>query len=212
MLAVIATAAIVAAVAMGVLLVAIVRYARRMVVERDRERDEQRDLDARWDRRLTAERAEWVGRSREQMVSFEDGLDAMRAEHASEIERLRGSQADEVRRAEARHEEEMNRLVIFHATQVEKLMNTATYGGQAGRPAQVSEAEPDAELRVRHRIQEESVEAGALALKDEYERAGIHVTLEEVREEARSMLLGVRPREDVTPVPLLVRDGAENGA
>lgn len=118
---------------------------------------------------------------------------------------LRDARTQIVRERQA-HLAETERLNTTHATLMERVLNMQTYGTPTPKEATISEREPDAESRVLRRISQESIEAGASALKKMYEDAGIIVTIEEVRDEATSMLMGISP--SVAPNRgLLVKDG-----
>lgn len=117
------------------------------------------------------------------------------------IAELRAAHDADLTRVHAEHEKALGTQMAAFAATIEGLMNTATFGSKAGpQPAVRVAREPDAEDRVVASIRADTVEAGARALAAQYKAAGIDVTEEECREEARSMLLGITPGEDA-PLP-----------
>lgn len=92
---------------------------------------------------------------------------------------------------EGQHEAEIERLRVAHEAVVERLMNLTAFGTIRPADAVVTNAEPDAESRMLRAISEDTVNAGAAVLQREYEQRGVVVSIDELRDEARAMILGV---------------------
>lgn len=89
------------------------------------------------------------------------------------------------------HLAEIERLNAVQTASLERLMNMQAFGTTTPKEAVVTEAEPDAETRMLRGVTEDMINHGAAVLKAEYEKRGIIVALDELRDEAHSMLLGV---------------------
>jgi hypothetical protein len=100
-------------------------------------------------------------------------------------------------REEATHLAEITRLHAQYATMLERLANVVNYGTPTMREGVVQEPEPDAEMVVRQRVREETIETGVTRMKAAYEGMGITLPDAEIREEVISMLGGLSP----TPNP-----------
>jgi hypothetical protein len=100
-------------------------------------------------------------------------------------------------REEQSHAREIERLHAQYTTMLERLANIVNYGTATPKEGVVQEAEPDAETVVRQRVREETIETGVLRMTAEYEKLGLKIPPEEIREEVISMLGGLSP----TPSP-----------
>lgn len=89
---------------------------------------------------------------------------------------------------EAQHSAEIARLNTVHSDALERLMNMIQFGTVKPPEAVVTSPEPDAEQRVLRSISEDMIEAGALRLQAMYLERGTIVSMEELRDEARSMI------------------------
>lgn len=94
---------------------------------------------------------------------------------------------------EAMYTEHIARLNDAHAAELDRVTRAIAYGTPNAPAAVVVPSAPDAEHRLQRRVQEDTIAAGAAALKAEYESAGLMLTDDEAREQAASMLLGLSP-------------------
>lgn len=92
------------------------------------------------------------------------------------------------------HAREIERIEKHHVLVLERLSNMMAYGTPIPREAVVSDPEPDAETVVRRNVREDQIKQGVLVLSREYERMGLKVSEEDVREEVLSMLGGISPK------------------
>lgn len=106
-------------------------------------------------------------------------------------------------REEQSHTAEVARLHGQYTLILERLANVINYGTPVPREGVVQSPEPDAEMSVRQRVREETIEAGVREMKAAYDGMGLKLTDKEIREEVISMLGGVSPAPN--PTVALVR-------
>jgi hypothetical protein len=106
-------------------------------------------------------------------------------------------------REEHAHARETERLHAQYAVVLERLSNVIQYGTPTPREAVVQDAEPDAEMTVRQRVREETIESGVREMRAAYDAMGLKLSDDEIREEVISMLGGLSPKPN--PAVALVR-------
>jgi hypothetical protein len=94
-------------------------------------------------------------------------------------------------RRDEQHVAEIERLNAVHVSSMERLMNMQSFGTTTPKEAAVTEQEPDAETRLLRGVTQDMINHGAAVLQAEYEKRGVIVSIEELRDEAHSMILGV---------------------
>lgn len=107
-----------------------------------------------------------------------------------ECRRLLHNASDVAARREQSHTETITRLQEGHARGLEAVLSMREFGTPAPRDAQIADAEPDSDQRILKRISEEAIATGITAMMNEYEKRGIVVAPEEVRDEVIAMLMG----------------------
>lgn len=108
-----------------------------------------------------------------------------------------------------RHTAEVERLNDIHAKALDRVLHMVSYGSPEPKPAEVKDAEPDAETRLIAGISEDMIHVGATRIQREYEKIGQIVSLEECEAEARAMAYGLTPDipEERMGRGLFLRDG-----
>lgn len=103
-------------------------------------------------------------------------------------------------RVEKAHERERG---VWQA-QLDKLASAIHYGQPSTPPAVVADAEPTAEERASRAFGEEAITNGVIRLREEYQKLGVSIPDEELKQEAISILFGMNP---MPSVPIFVKDG-----
>lgn len=115
---------------------------------------------------------------------------ADRDRHAKAIERIDQRWATELTKVRQLHQQEQEALRAQHQTALEEMARLAQYGTRTPQPAVVDPRESEsAEMAALRHASEVSIEKGAQVVKAMYHEKGLHITDEEARRQAESMLM-----------------------
>lgn len=149
-------------------------------------------LDAGRARRASlAERDRTIEFYREQATRLYAQLDDAHSDSLSIVQQREKQHAEAIDALNARHAAEIERMNAIHMVALERLANMVQFGAPTKTEGVISNPEPDAETRVINAITEDTIAAGVRDLKREYDERGIPVSEEELRDEVRSMIMGV---------------------